>query len=120
MYLSAFLLPCDVCLFQRFFGGVVYVLSSVMCLLTDFWSSSFDLLLPFCFLHVSLTLFLPPSLCLDMGLHGGLLGEEWETEDECGEVKGRKGRTDMGHRVTSSRKEYCRHNMGSFMVSFLG
>ena len=72
MYLSAFLLPCDVCLFQRFFGGVVYVLSSVMCLLTDFWSSSFDLLLPFPFLHVSLTFPLPPSLCLDWGICGGV------------------------------------------------
>ena len=64
--------PPDVCVLHRFFGGVVYVFSSVMCLLTDFWSSSFDLLLPFPFLHVSLTFPLPPSLCLDWGICGGV------------------------------------------------
>lgn len=35
-------------------------------------------------------------------------------------MKGRKGRTDVGHRVTLSLKEYCRDKIGSFMVSFLG
>ena len=49
----------------------MYVLSSVKCLLTFLWSSSFDLLLSFSSLNVSLSLSISPSLCLDWGLCGG-------------------------------------------------
>lgn len=36
--------------------------------------------------------------------------ENRKTKYACEEVKGRKGRTDMGHRVTSSLQVYCRDN----------
>ena len=121
IHLLPCLLPPDVWHLQRFFGGLVYVLSSVKCLLTFLWSSSFDLLLSFSSLNVSLSLSISPSLCLDWGLCGGWRKvESRKTEDGCGEVKAGRGRTDMGNRVTSFQKEYCRDKGGSCMVSILG